>query len=166
MRKPVIGVMGGSDASQTECAAARELGRLIAERGWVLLTGGRNAGVMAAASAGAKAAGGFVVGVLPGSTDAGASPDLDVAIVTGMGDARNVINVLSSDVVIACAGGAGTLSEIALALKSGKRVILLGEQVDALLSPYSATGRLTAACTPAEAVAHAGEALGRRRDGA
>lgn len=161
MRKPVIGVMGGGDASEADCAAAWELGRLIAERGWVLLTGGRDAGVMAAASAGAKTVGGLVIGILPGANDAGASPDLDVAIVTGMGDARNVINVLSSDVVIACPGGAGTLSEIALALKNGKRVILLGQEADASLSPYAASGQLTSAPASADAVEQAGEALER-----
>jgi uncharacterized protein (TIGR00725 family) len=92
----------------------------------VLLTGGRAAGVMDAASKGAREAGGLVIGILPDAGGALGSEHLDVAIRTGMGDARNVINVLSSDVVIALPGGAGTLSEIALALNSGKTVIALG----------------------------------------
>ena len=64
-------------------------------------------------AAGASQAKGKVIGILPGPDASRASPDLDYAIVTGMGDARNLINVLSSAVIIACPGGAGTLSEVA-----------------------------------------------------
>src|ERR671932_771699 len=126
MRKIIIGVMGpGAGASETEQQNAYELGKLIAQEGWVLLTGGRNAGVMDAASRGAKAANGLTVGILPGADDRGISEAVDIAIVTGMGNARNNINVLSSNVVIACGMGAGTASEVALALKGNKQVILL-----------------------------------------
>ncbi len=100
---------------------AEELGRSIASRGAVLITGGRG-GVMEAVCKGAKEKGGLTIGILPES-EKDANPYVDVSIVTGMGDARNVINVKSADVVIALHGGAGTLSEIALALKAGKRVI-------------------------------------------
>src|SRR3954469_22858440 len=119
MRKKVVGVMGGGDAASDQAIAwAFELGALIAQRNYVLLSGGRNAGVMDAVSRGAKDVGGFVVGVLPGSSSADASEAVDVAIVTGMGSARNNINVLSSDVIVSCGEiSAGTLSEIALALK-------------------------------------------------
>lgn len=126
MRKVVIGVMGPGDlATGIELENACQLGKLIAQEGWVLLTGGRKAGVMDAASKGAKAAGGLTVGILPGKDTEGISQAVDIAIVTDMGNARNNINVLSSDVVIACGMGVGTASEVALALKNGKKVILL-----------------------------------------
>jgi hypothetical protein len=102
---------------------AEEVGRRIAESGAILVCGGRD-GVMEAACKGAKDAGGLTVGILPYSKDE-ANPYLDVIIITGMGEARNVINVKSGDVVISIAGGAGTLSEIALALKLGKKVIAI-----------------------------------------
>lgn len=122
----VVGILGGGDVDGATASKAEALGRAVAEAGWVLLTGGRDAGVMAAASRGAKAAGGLVVGVLPGADDAGAWPGLDVAVRTGMGQARNVVNVLTSDAVVTLAGGAGTLSEVALAVKHGRPTALLG----------------------------------------
>src|SRR5918994_1410733 len=127
MRRPVIGVMGAGEPSAGNLAAARELGRLVAERGWVLLTGGRPEGVMAAASAGAKEIpGSLTLGILPGASG-GEGPDVDIAVFTGMGEARNAINVLTSDVIVACGvEGPGTVSEVALALKAEKPVILLG----------------------------------------
>jgi uncharacterized protein (TIGR00725 family) len=124
--RPVIGVMGGGVAAPPVLDLAEELGRRVAEAGWALLNGGRNAGVMRASAAGAAAAGGVVIGVLPGRDRTGASPHLTYAILTGLGDARNVVNVLSSDVVIALPGGAGTLSEIMLARKNRRPLVLLG----------------------------------------
>ncbi len=163
MRKPVIGVMGGSKAGEGVYAMAKELGALIASRGWVLLNGGRNAGVMAASAEGAKQAGGTVIGILPDRTDAQASPHLDFAIMTDMGDGRNLLNVLSSDVVIACPGKLGTLSEIVLALKHDKPVILLGfELTDPPFAKFVKEGRLTSASTPQEAVDLAAKALATR----
>lgn len=129
MRQTVIGVMGPARAGQALEETATELGRLIAQEGWILLTGGRACGVMDAASRGAKAVdGSLTVGILPDDyrTDE-ISEAVDIAIFTGMGDARNAINVQSSDVVVACgAATPGTLSEIALALKAGKHVVVLG----------------------------------------
>lgn len=126
MRKIVVGVMGpGDNATPTDLENAYQLGNLIATEGWVLLTGGRNAGVMDAASKGAKAAGGLTIGILPSNNTSALSDAVDIAIVTDMGNARNNINVLSSDAVIACGMGTGTASEIALALKAGKKVVLL-----------------------------------------
>ncbi len=125
-RAPVIGVMGGGDVPPPVLVLAEKVGRRIANEGWILLNGGRDAGVMRASARGASDAGGTVVGVLPGCDGSGAAPGLTVAIVTGLGDARNAVNVLSSSVVIALSGGAGTLSEIALAAKSRKPLILLG----------------------------------------
>lgn len=126
MSKVVVGVMGpGKSASKETLAAAFELGRLIALEGWVLLTGGRDLGVMDAACKGAKEAGGLTIGILPHADVQGMSESVDIPIVTGMGQARNNINVLSSRVLIACGMGAGTASEIALAIKAGKKVILV-----------------------------------------
>jgi len=159
-RSPVIGVMGGSAVDSTVESIARELGRAIAGRGWILLNGGRDCGVMAASARGAREAGGTVIGILPDRDAGAACPDLDIAIVTGMGDARNLVNVLSSDVVIAMAGSAGTASEVALALKNGKRVVLLGFPENVAFEPYSRSGQLTTAANVAEAVHQAAGTLG------
>lgn len=154
-RRPIVGVMGGGAATAADAAAAERFGALAAAEGWIVLTGGRDAGVMAAASRGAKRAGGLVVGVLPfASADEGrVSPDVDVAIFTGMGDARNAVNALSSDVVVAFAGGPGTASEIALALKSGKPVVLEGFDDRGLFSNGRERDLVSVATTPDEAVA-------------
>lgn len=161
MRKPVVGVMGGAVVDDRVIDLARRLGTLVARRGWVLLNGGRNAGVMAASAAGARQAGGTVIGILPDHDTANACPDLDYAIVTGLGDARNLINVLSSDVIIACPGGAGTLCEVALAAKNGKPVILLDFDPGPSLEPYRRTGMLLSAHDPEEAVEMAAQLLER-----
>ncbi|MGE0231333.1 hypothetical protein [Pseudolabrys sp.] len=131
-RSAVIGVMGaGEGARPQDVKTAFELGRSVAREGWVLLSGGRNAGVMDAVSKGAKAEGGLTIGIVPEANKNTLSDAVDVGIVTGMGSARNNINVLSSDVVVACGfGGSGTASEIALALKSGKSVILLNNRAE------------------------------------
>jgi uncharacterized protein (TIGR00725 family) len=129
MRRTVIGVMGPGAASIALEKAAFELGRLIAREGWVLLTGGRDCGVMDAASRGAKAIDGSItVGILPDRYQSdGISDAVDIAIFTAMGDARNAINVQSSDVVVAFgAATPGTLSEVALALKAGRHVVVVG----------------------------------------
>lgn len=152
MRKPVIGVMGGSRAGPEVLDLARELGGLIARRGWILLNGGRNVGVMQASAQGAKEAGGFVVGILPDKYDTHASEHLDLAILTNAGDARNLYNVLSSDVVIACPGRLGTLSEVALALNNGRPVILLRFDSKPEFEPFRKKGLLYSVNTPQEAV--------------
>jgi uncharacterized protein (TIGR00725 family) len=131
-RPAVIGVMGaGEGARPQDIETAFELGRCVARQGWVLLSGGRNAGVMDAVSKGAKAEGGLTIGIVPEANKKTLSDAVDVGIVTGMGSARNNINVLSSDVIVACGfGGSGTTSEIALALKSGRSVILLNDRAE------------------------------------
>ena len=123
----VVGVMGPAKARKKDIENARVLGELIARREWVLLTGGRDVGVMHAANQGAKkVARSLTVGLLPSTRDR-VSKYVDVAIITEMGSARNNICVLSSQVIVACGlGGSGTVSEVALALKAGKEVILLG----------------------------------------
>jgi len=117
----------GPGASKRDLEHAHALGRMVAENGWVLLTGGMKSGVMDAASRGASEACGLVVGVLPTGDSSHASDAVDIPIVTDMGSARNNINVLSSDVVIACGMGPGTASEIALAIKGRKKIVLLNE---------------------------------------
>ncbi|MDY6806516.1 MAG: TIGR00725 family protein [Cyanobacteriota bacterium] len=130
MKKTIIGIMGpGSGASNADLENAYQLGRLIAEESWVLLTGGRKVGVMDAASRGAKAGNGLTIGILPDNNIDAVSEAVDIPIFTDMGNARNNINVLSSDVVIACGVGAGTLSEIGLAIKNKKNVILLNKNL-------------------------------------
>lgn len=150
--RTIIGVMGGAAASAATERTAQEVGRLIAQQDWVLLNGGRHAGVMAASAAGAREAGGLVVGVLPDEHTHGMSLDVDIPILTGMGDARNLINVLSSRVVIALHGGAGTISEVAHALKLGRPVVTLGLELGALFSEYRQRGTLVSVSTPAEAI--------------
>ncbi|MDM7939910.1 MAG: TIGR00725 family protein [Methanothrix sp.] len=118
-----IAVVGGGDCSPKVHELARQLGRLLAEQGHVLLCGGLG-GVMEAACCGAREAGGISVGILPGDKEE-ANSCVGIAIATGMNHARNVIVVKSADAVIALPGMHGTLSEIALALKMGKRVISL-----------------------------------------
>jgi len=151
----------GDGATPADLDNARALGGRIARAGWTLLTGGQAVGVMDAASRGAAEAGGLVVGVLPQADAAHASPSVQVAIVTGLGHARNVVNVLSSDVVIACGLGLGTLSEVALALKAGRPVVLLGcgAEAEALFARL-APGRVTLAADPDAAVATVRALLG------
>jgi uncharacterized protein (TIGR00725 family) len=126
-RRSIIGVMGPASAGPEQAALARAVGRGVAERGAVLLCGGRG-GIMEAAAEGARAAGGLTIGVLPGANAAETAPNpfIEVALFTGMGEARNWINVCASDALIAIGGGFGTLSEIALALRAGKPLVLLG----------------------------------------
>ncbi len=119
-----IAIIGSAEKVSPEVEQmAEEIGRGIARSGAVLISGGRK-GVMEASCRGAKKENGLVVGILPKTNDQ-ANQFVDICIVTGMGDARNVLNVNSADAVISVCGGAGTLSEIALALKAGKRVVAM-----------------------------------------
>ncbi len=153
MARFVVGVMGGGEGTSREtCRQAYSLGSMVAGEGWILLNGGRSAGVMEASARGAREAGGLTVGILPGTSAAGASPYVDIAIPTGMGDARNYINVLSSSAVVVLPGGAGTLSEAALALKNGKTVITLGFTLPEVLEKYREQGFVVHASSPEEAL--------------
>ncbi len=122
----IISVMGGSVCSKKEYELAYQIGKVIAKEGFVLLCGG-GSGVMEAAAKGAYEGGGITLGILPGSNKGESPPNpyIKIPVFTGMSDGRNSINVKSSDVIIAIGGGPGTLSEIALALKNNKPVILL-----------------------------------------
>ena len=154
MKKKIIGIMGpGPGATAKDLDHAYTLGRIVAEEGWILLTGGMNIGVMDAASRGAGEAGGLVVGILPTGDRSRASKAVDVPIVTDMGSSRNNINVLSSDVVIACGMGPGTASEIALALKAGRKVILLNDMEESRAFFRKLSSKLVfPVSSPAEAI--------------
>ena len=157
--RTVIGVMGGGVADAATQALAHEVGTLIAAEGWVLLNGGRDCGVMAASAAGASSAGGLVVGILPDDDFDGVAAAVDIAIPTGMGDARNVINILASHVVLALPGGAGTISEVAHALKAGRPVVVVGWDPGEALWAAAGT-RLVGVDSAAEAIAAAKRFLG------
>jgi uncharacterized protein (TIGR00725 family) len=126
--KIVIGVMGpGEGATPEENLIAFDLGKAIAREGWVTLTGGRSFGVMDAVMKGAVENDGLTIGVLPTDTEKGASENAQIRIVTGMGSGRNYLAVLSSHVVVVLGMAAGTASEVALAIKSNKKIILLNQ---------------------------------------
>jgi uncharacterized protein (TIGR00725 family) len=117
-----VAVIGpGSDDRRAE-QLSEEVGRLLALSGDVLVCGGLG-GAMEAACRGAKSEGGRTVGILPGDSRTEANPYLDVAITTGLGEARNVLVVRAADGVVAVRGGFGTLSEIGFALRIGKPVV-------------------------------------------
>jgi hypothetical protein len=121
LRKKQVVVIGSSDETGF-MEEARAIGGFIAGKGCVLITGGRG-GIMEAASKGAAERGGVVVGILPGEGLDMANRHCTIVIPTGMGYARNVINILCADVVVAIGGKAGTLSELAYARIYGKPVV-------------------------------------------
>jgi uncharacterized protein (TIGR00725 family) len=120
---PYVAVVGaGDDVEPRLLAAAEAVGAELARRGAVVVTGGLG-GVMEAACRGARSAGGATLGILPGDDRAAANAFVSVAVATGLGELRNGLVVRCADAVVAIAGGYGTLSEIALALKAGKPVV-------------------------------------------
>ena len=126
MRRTLIAIIGpGEGAAQNAMDDATLIGEMVAKAGWAVLTGGRVAGVMGAASSGARAAGGLTIGVLPTPDSLGASPAVDVVVTTGLGEARNAVIALSANACVACGMNAGTASEIALAIRAKKPVVLL-----------------------------------------
>ncbi len=140
MNAPQVAVVGsGSD----RVAQAEEVGRLLAERGCTVVTGGLGE-VMAAAHRGAKAAGGTTIAILPGEAHADANPWADHVVVTGIGHARNLAVAASGQGVIAVGGSYGTLAEIGFALRLGRPVVQLGEG--------RAVEGVIAAASPREAV--------------
>lgn len=119
---PYVAVCGASAADTEQLRLAETVGRLLAERGAVIVCGGLG-GVSEAASRGANGAGGTVVGLLPGESREGANAYLTVALPTGLGQARNALIVTAADAVIAIGQGWGTLSEIGFARRLGRRVL-------------------------------------------
>ncbi len=143
-RARVITVIGAGDAPKDVCDAAFEVGREVVRAGATLVNGGLG-GVMLAAAAGARAAGGHTIGILPGYDRGAANPHIEFAIATGMGEARNAIVVASADAVIALAGEGGTLAEIGFALKLKRPIVALNS--------WPEIKELERATTPKEAVA-------------
>lgn len=144
-----VAVVGPSGSlSAAVLAAAAEVGRLLGEAGCVVVTGG-GTGVMSAASEGAASAGAVVVGLLPGTDRSEADPHVTVAIATGLGEVRNALVVRAVDAVVAVGGSWGTLSEVALACRTGVPVVsLLGWDLPA-------SGGPVVAADPADAVRRA-----------
>src|SRR5512132_2709880 len=130
-RKPVITVIGKSARNPSDPVPARalrageEVGKLLAERGAVVVSGGLS-GVMEAVSRGAKSAKGLVIGILPGLDKRDANQYVDVALTTGMGFMRNTLVVRAADAVIMISGGIGTLNELTVAYEDKPTVILEG----------------------------------------
>jgi len=154
-------VIGGGRCDAAEYFLAESVGRLIGRRGAILVCGGL-AGIMEAAARGAKEAGGATIGILPGHDRAPANPYLDYSITTGLGHARNLAVVSSGEAVIAIGGGYGTLSEIGLAAKVGRPVVILGGW---RLQRDQGTDGIWYASTAEEAVRLALEALAPKSDG-
>ena len=144
-----IAVIGAGRCSAHVAALAEAVGHELARRGAVLVCGGLG-GVMEAACRGAKSAGGLTVGILPGVSRRDANPHVDVPVVTGMGEARNVLVVQSAQAVIAVSGEYGTLSEIAHALKIGIPVV--GLSTWRLTKDGQEREAIIRAVTPQEAV--------------
>ena len=144
--KPIIAVIGGNETSDELSREAETVGRGIAERGAILICGGRG-GIMEAACKGAVKAGGETIGVLPGADAQSANPWVTIPLVTNMGAARNLIIVQSAAAIIAIGGRYGTLSELAFALDFGVPVVgLRTEDVDpAIHSVKTAEEALTRA---------------------
>ncbi len=165
-RRVQIAVCAPADAPPEVLAQAAVVGQEIARRGCTLVCGGLGGG-MRAACRGAKEAGGTTVGIIPGYDAVAANPWVDHVVCTGMGQARNVLVAASGDAVIAVGGGFGALSEIALALRLGRPVVLLGGWAAALSTDETRAmlaglpGRLLVAATPEEAVRSAVESVVR-----
>jgi uncharacterized protein (TIGR00725 family) len=144
-----ISVIGAYAAPESECETAYAVGKLLAERGCVLITGGLG-GVMEAASRGASEAGGTVIGFLPFLDESDANPHVTIPLPTGLGYARNLLVARTPHGVIAVGGRIGTLTEIAYALHSGRPVVGLGTW-DLDEKRLGTTG-IIAAATPGDAV--------------
>lgn len=159
-RRLQIAVSAPGDADPSVMALAEAVGRAIARRGCVLVCGGLGGG-MRAACAGAKAEGGTTIGIIPGYEATAGNEHLDHIIATGMGQARNTLVAASGDAMVAVGGGLGTLSEIALALRLNRPVVVLGGWAAMLATPEARAmlaglpGRLSIANTPDDAVREA-----------
>lgn len=145
LRAKRVGVIGGNSPDAAALQAAEELGRLIAVERYILISGGMR-GVMEASARGARAAGGLVLGILPGKMTSEANPFVDVSIATGLGYLRNALVVLNADVLVAVDGNYGTLSEISYAQIFGKTVFGLNtwavDAVTPVSSPQEAVERI------------------------
>jgi uncharacterized protein (TIGR00725 family) len=162
----IVAVVGpGEEATREAIEDADAMGVGIAERGWITLTGGRDAGVMAAATRGAARRGGFTLGLMPGATRDGAAPEVTIALATALGEARNAVIASAADALVVCGMNAGTASEVALALRGRKLVVLVrpvavSEEFFRALSAGAA--HLDVVSSPREALARLDARLGRQ----
>jgi uncharacterized protein (TIGR00725 family) len=144
-QKKRIGVIGGSSATSEDLKNAEHMGGLIAKHNYILVNGGMR-GIMEASARGAKSAGGFVIGILPGTNPEEGNPFSDITIPTGLGHMRNSVVILNSDLLVAINGSYGTLSEIAFAKIYLKTVFGLNtwdiEGVIPLSSPEEVINRI------------------------
>ncbi len=145
-----VAVVGSERCDERLYQIALKVGELLAERGCVVINGGLG-GVMEASAKGAKIRDGLTVGIIPSDKKDYANPYIDIVVVTNMGHARNIIIAHSCDAMIAIGGGYGTISEMAIALKLGKRVVAI--------EPEVVLPGLEIAETPEEAVEKALEGL-------
>jgi uncharacterized protein (TIGR00725 family) len=145
---PYVAVVGASQAAAPALEAAEEVGERLAQAGAIVICGGRG-GVMEAVCRGAKRGGGTTVGILPGERRDEANPWVDLAIATGLGEARNAIVARCADGLVAIGGEFGTLSEIALGLRAGKPVVGLDTWT---LARDGADDPIVRAADPASAV--------------
>jgi len=136
---PYVAVVGPGEATPEESHAAEEVGAGLAALGAVVVTGGLG-GVMEAACRGARSRRGRTLGILPGEDREAANGWVDLAVATGLGELRNGLVVRASDAVVAVGGGHGTLSEVALALKTGRPVVGVGTwEVDGVVQAATAS---------------------------
>jgi hypothetical protein len=150
-----VAVVGSGSATGDDVRVAEAVGRGLGAAGAVVVCGGLG-GAMEAACRGAKEAGGTTVGLLPGHDRGAANPFVDVAIATGLGEARNALVVRAADALVAVGGSWGTLSEIALAIRTGTRVVgigtwelsLRGEPIEGVVAARSAEEAVALALEP------------------
>ena len=124
--KKIIGIMGPAKPTKEQMLNAYEIGKYCAKQGYVTLTGGLKAGIMDEALRGAKEKNGLTIGIMPTDDKTKYSEYIDIPIVTTALAGRNIIEVLTCDILVACGISAGTSSEISLAIKPGKPIILVG----------------------------------------
>ena len=141
-RKPVIAVIGAGKCSKKLQDMAADVGRYIAENGGVIVCGGLG-GIMEGAARGAKEAGGATIGIIPTDNKADANEFIDYVIVTGLGQARNILVVNTADAIVALPGKYGTLTEMAFALNAGKPIVSvsawnLGDEIRQVEDPIEA----------------------------
>lgn len=155
-----IAVIGGSTEHGEACTGAYEVGKLLAEKGAVIINGGGE-GVMECVSRGAKENNGTIIGILPGTNPELGNRFLTVALPTGIGYARNFLIIRSADAVIALQGASGTLSEASFAITEGKNVVSLGDF--SINNIKEGDGNLISVKSPGEAVSLALEYAEKQR---
>ncbi len=164
--KGIVSVIGGSEIDKATEQKAFEIGKLLAQNHYAIVCGGLE-GVMTAVCKGAKAEGGFTIGIIPHKEKTAANKFIDIAIPVPFSQARNVVVVLSGDIVVAIGGKAGTLNELSLAWIYGKKIIALSsvEGWSSMLAGKSVDDRrndvIYGATTPKEIIERVNEFIGK-----